>query len=210
MNSVLESEQAALASEMMQYLPNSDKYELACGAIASYLVNQEGNLPLEYHDVSVSDIQQVLQLLDGQVLNSRSLANRTKLYVDSPLALGEVVVEDVWRSRDGKMAIKRLEMYDNTAIELALPELVLMCSLKHPNLLRATGFHFSDGYVYLYLDWHSDTLHSLIYAHTSYLDSSTSWESVWLDGNESSLRVIDLPTRRQLGRELFCALVAYD
>ena len=201
----LSNEELTLAQEMASRLPPSSRLVGACALISAYIARPDTDWPDGLNRVSDSDVEEVLSLLNGQALDLSSLNLEDQLYLPEPVRPPfdydeDGISHDIWKS--GNIAIKRVRLGC-----ASVRELVVMCSLKHPHILSASGFYFEDGDIYICMPLQEGgDLSDLIYSKHTTSVSLAHREEVWEEGRRSPLWVVPLQERRGLARELLQGL----
>ena len=195
----MSSDEIIFAEQMLARLRSSKDLIRACALISCWIVRPDTDWPDELNLVTDREVQEVLARLGGRVLNVAALNSVDNLYLSESLRPslddGEELAPNVWKV--GNIAVKRVLMEDPSVRELAI-----MCSLKHPRILSATGFYFEDRYVFICIPLQSRTLFDLIYSGATISDISEERPRVWDEGRTSRLLVVPLRDRRRLAREL--------
>lgn len=125
----------------------------------------------------------------------------TDLTESSSLGSGEH--GQVYRAHSGRTAVAvKVQQWSGSIMR----EIAVMSTLSHPNLQSARSFCIEGGEARIYMTV-QQSLFSKIYSSHQMDDTDAVQRRVWMEGNPSPFKVIDLPTRRSYARQLLKGLV---
>ncbi|CAH6419501.1 Cyclin-dependent kinase 1 [uncultured virus] len=143
-------------------------------------------------------------LYDDDVVGTASKPSlKDNLIIITDDSLGSGSYGQVFRAK-ANTAYIAVKIQDDP--EVAIRELILMCSLTHANVQSARSFSFQGNLTLIHMPI-QQSLHDLIYSSHTFEEAYALHDQVWIDGLASPFRVLDMVSRRSYARQLLQGLV---